>query len=70
MIRIHFLCNVFAFKKCVDKDPGKRWTCEELLNHPYFENFQLNISVGERNSFLKKQREKSTVGITDTVLAI
>eukprot|EP00094_Tigriopus_californicus_P006323 TCALIF_06088-PA protein Name:"Similar to Cdkl1 Cyclin-dependent kinase-like 1 (Mus musculus)" AED:0.23 eAED:0.23 QI:2/0.83/0.85/0.85/0.83/1/7/211/385 len=23
-------------KRCLDKDPAKRWTCEELLHHPIF----------------------------------
>ncbi|XP_055379210.1 cyclin-dependent kinase-like 4 isoform X4 [Condylostylus longicornis] len=26
-------------KKCLDKDPTKRWTCEKLLKHSYFEDY-------------------------------
>ena len=28
--------GVDFMKKCLDKDPGKRWTCEQLLQHPFF----------------------------------
>ena len=24
-------------QKCLDKDPAKRWSCEQLLQHPFFE---------------------------------
>jgi serine/threonine protein kinase len=27
------------FQKCVDKDPAKRLTCDQLLAHPFFRNF-------------------------------
>ena len=26
-------------QKCLDKDPAKRWSCEQLLQHPFFERF-------------------------------
>jgi cyclin-dependent kinase-like len=26
-------------KKCLDKDPGKRWTCERLCSHPCFSEY-------------------------------
>lgn len=26
-------------KKCVDKDPARRWSCERLLQHPYFSEY-------------------------------
>uniref|UniRef100_A0A182PAG4 cyclin-dependent kinase n=1 Tax=Anopheles epiroticus TaxID=199890 RepID=A0A182PAG4_9DIPT len=26
-------------KKCLDKDPAKRWSCERLATHPYFEDY-------------------------------
>ncbi|KAL1110361.1 hypothetical protein AAG570_007892 [Ranatra chinensis] len=51
-------------KKCLDKDPAMRWTAEDLLNHPYFENFTFKIPDTDMEEFekLKKQREKSRVG--------
>ncbi|XP_055306048.1 cyclin-dependent kinase-like 1 isoform X2 [Sitodiplosis mosellana] len=26
-------------RKCLDKDPAKRWSCERLMNHPLFEDY-------------------------------
>lgn len=26
-------------QKCLDKDPMKRWSCERLICHPYFEDY-------------------------------
>jgi cyclin-dependent kinase-like len=26
-------------KKCLDKDPAKRWTCERLLTHSFFSDY-------------------------------
>ncbi|XP_065212940.1 cyclin-dependent kinase-like 1 isoform X3 [Planococcus citri] len=48
-------------KKCLDKDPLKRWTCEQLLRHPYFDNFLFKIPDNELEEFerLRKIREKS-----------
>ncbi|XP_025833833.1 cyclin-dependent kinase-like 1 [Agrilus planipennis] len=36
------MCNSIALdfiKRCLDKDPEKRWSCQQLLEHSYFENF-------------------------------
>lgn len=30
---------MFLFQKCLDKDPGKRWSCDRLLTHAYFEDY-------------------------------
>lgn len=27
------------FQKCLDKDPEKRYSCEQLFHHPYFDGF-------------------------------
>ncbi len=26
-----------CIQKCLDKDPAKRWSCEQLLQHPFFD---------------------------------
>lgn len=28
---------ISLFQKCLDKDPAKRWSCEQLLQHPFFD---------------------------------
>lgn len=56
------MCNAVTLdflEKCLDKDPGKRWTCEQLLRHPYFENFNFKIDDGDAHQFEKMTREKS-----------
>ncbi|XP_060536634.1 cyclin-dependent kinase-like 4 isoform X2 [Cylas formicarius] len=40
------MCNpttIDFLKKCLDKDPSKRWTCTELMNHEYFDKFSLKV---------------------------
>ncbi|XP_014471219.1 PREDICTED: cyclin-dependent kinase-like 4 isoform X1 [Dinoponera quadriceps] len=48
-------------KKCLDKDPNERWTCEQLLRHSYFDNFHFKMPDVEVEEFekLKKYRERS-----------
>ncbi|KAK4884487.1 hypothetical protein RN001_000758 [Aquatica leii] len=56
------MCNgtVLDFlKKCLDRDPAKRWTCEQLLTHSYFENFNFKVDEEEEPNFDKNVREKS-----------
>ncbi|XP_069194832.1 cyclin-dependent kinase-like 4 isoform X2 [Procambarus clarkii] len=30
-------------KKCLDRDPAKRWTCDQLLGHDYFKGFTYKL---------------------------
>ncbi|PSN34748.1 Cyclin-dependent kinase-like 1 [Blattella germanica] len=56
--------NVMDFlKKCVDKDPARRWSCEQLLRHPYFDNFHFKIPESELEEFekLRRLRDRSRV---------
>ncbi|KAL0118536.1 hypothetical protein PUN28_009300 [Cardiocondyla obscurior] len=48
-------------KKCLDKDPNERWTCEQLLRHSYFDNFHFKMPDVETEELekLKKYRERS-----------
>uniref|UniRef100_T1J966 cyclin-dependent kinase n=1 Tax=Strigamia maritima TaxID=126957 RepID=T1J966_STRMM len=40
-------------KKCLDKDPAKRSTCQELLQHPYFANTSFRIPEYELEDYEK-----------------
>ncbi|XP_049266927.1 cyclin-dependent kinase-like 4 [Rhipicephalus sanguineus] len=47
-------------KKCLDKDPAKRWTCEQLLKHPYLADCKASEVDVEDN--VRIRREKSRNG--------
>lgn len=49
----------------MDKDPAKRWTCDQLLTHVYFDNFNFKIEDNETQNFEKNPttRDKSRVSI-------
>nr|XP_022902335.1 cyclin-dependent kinase-like 4 isoform X2 [Onthophagus taurus] len=61
------MCNeecLDFLKKCVDKDPSKRWTCEQLLSHTYFKNFNFknedaDSQVNDRNRDRSRNSNKS-----------
>lgn len=42
-------------KKCLDKDPAKRPTCEQLLKHPYFKGVKLP-DLESQEGGLRRQR--------------
>lgn len=54
---------LFSLQKCVDKDPARRWSCEQLLRHSYFDNFHFKIPESELEEFekLRKLRDRSRV---------
>ncbi|XP_049878188.1 cyclin-dependent kinase-like 4 isoform X2 [Pectinophora gossypiella] len=43
-------------QKCLDKDPMMRWTCEQLLRHPIFENFLFTVPHSDHDEFEKAKR--------------
>ncbi|XP_015792516.1 cyclin-dependent kinase-like 1 isoform X2 [Tetranychus urticae] len=45
-------------KKCLDKDPQKRPTCETLLRHQYFNNVKIPELENEEVQFKFRQRSK------------
>lgn len=57
-------------KKCLDKDPNERWTCELLLRHSYFDNFHFKMPDVETEEFekLKKYRERSRVSLINKLI--
>ncbi|CAH0594407.1 unnamed protein product [Chrysodeixis includens] len=42
--------------KCLDKDPMMRWTCEQLLRHPIFENFLFTVPHSDHEEYEKARR--------------
>ncbi|XP_015925431.1 cyclin-dependent kinase-like 4 isoform X2 [Parasteatoda tepidariorum] len=59
--------GVDFLKRCLDKDPQKRYPCAQLLNHPFFDNFK----VPELDNFDEAQRykrEKSKYGQYQSLL--
>ncbi|GJQ78377.1 hypothetical protein Trydic_g22203 [Trypoxylus dichotomus] len=46
-------------KKCLDKDPSKRWNCDHLLQHPYLENFNFRIDENDVQNLEKLSRDRS-----------
>lgn len=53
----------FLIQMCLEKDPLRRWTCDQLLRHPFFDNFSFKYPEGDLYEFekLKTFREKSKV---------
>ncbi|RVE53868.1 hypothetical protein evm_001530 [Chilo suppressalis] len=43
-------------QKCLDKDPMMRWTCEQLLRHPIFENFLFTVPHSDHEEYEKAKR--------------
>ncbi|KAG5899144.1 hypothetical protein JTB14_027337 [Gonioctena quinquepunctata] len=59
------LCNASTIdflKKCLDKDPGKRWSCEKLLTHDYFENFHFKVDDSEVEKLTRERSRNSNLG--------
>ncbi|XP_049857620.1 cyclin-dependent kinase-like 4 [Schistocerca gregaria] len=60
-------------KKCLDMDPVRRWSCERLLKHQFFDNFHYEIPQADLEEFekLRKTRDRSrnsSYGGTTTLL--
>ncbi|XP_038206491.1 cyclin-dependent kinase-like 4 [Zerene cesonia] len=43
-------------QKCLDKDPLMRWTCEQLLRHPIFENFLFTLPNSDHDEYERIRR--------------
>ena len=52
------------FQKCVDKDPAKRLTCEQLLAHPFFRNFSFKYPELEDYEGQKRVRERDRARVS------
>ena len=55
-VRITFTKVLIYFQKCLDKDPAKRYTCEQLLNHAFFKNFTFKFPETELEEFERLRR--------------
>ena len=49
-------------KKCLDKDPDKRPTCEQLMRHAYFSNVRLPDLESEA-PVLRRQRSRNSASV-------
>ncbi|XP_013171152.1 PREDICTED: cyclin-dependent kinase-like 1 isoform X1 [Papilio xuthus] len=43
-------------KRCLDKDPVSRWSCEQLLRHSLFENFLFSVPPPPHHDYDKARR--------------
>ena len=50
---------IFPSQKCLDKDPAKRYSCEQLLNHPFFKNFTFKFPESELEDFERLLRVRN-----------
>jgi len=48
--------------KCLDKDPAKRYTCDQLLRHPYFAGYSFRLPSSDLEEFQKIQRNTYSNG--------
>ena len=44
------------FQKCLDKDPAKRWSCEQLLTHGWFKGYTFKFPDHELEQFDRYRR--------------
>jgi serine/threonine protein kinase len=44
-LTVHAVHMISLFQKCLDKDPAKRWSCEQLLQHPFFDRHSFKKPV-------------------------
>lgn len=51
--------NFFFFQKCLEKDPTKRLTCQQLLQHSYFDGFDFKLPQAEVEEFERMKRVSS-----------
>lgn len=52
-------------KKCLDKDPNKRWSCERLITHPYFEDYIVKEKEDETNTSTTSIQESNNNGMNN-----
>lgn len=50
--------------KCLDKDPAKRFNCEQLLRHPYFSGYSFRLPTSDLEEFEKIKRNTYSNGST------
>lgn len=53
--------TLWKFQKCLDKDPAKRWTCEQLTRHKYFENFNFTVDENDQPNYDRTIQNRSSV---------
>lgn len=57
-------------KRCLDKDPSRRSSCDQLMRHPYFANVKIPEIEPEDNSSKLKRRSKVNYGASNWYLGL
>lgn len=64
--------NALNFMKCcMAMDPGKRWSCDQLLQHSYFDNYLIETKRDDNKAKLYQQtmfnsdRKSKHPGVSD-----
>ena len=48
--KFNMISNISFFKCCLAMDPNKRWSCEQLLEHSYFDNYLIETKREDNKS--------------------
>ena len=46
--------------KCLDRDPAKRWTCDQLMKHQYFNGFSFRVPTSDQEEY-ENRRSTATL---------
>lgn len=52
-------CYDFIFNSCLQRDPKRRWTADELVHHPYLKKRLLSVEMSPENNILYSSRHKT-----------
>ncbi|XP_055923818.1 cyclin-dependent kinase-like 1 isoform X1 [Eupeodes corollae] len=65
---LHNPLTIDFLRKCIDKDPAKRWSCEKLIKHSYFDDYIAKQREMEASSSLQDSRHRDKSKTSNTSL--